>query len=170
MKKQLQEGKINKIYKAIVIGSPSWEHYDLHAPIDYHPSSSINLRRSVVEKSSPSHTTFSILQRLEDYSLVQCILHTGRTHQIRVHLEHLGYPILGDKIYGQKDQYFLQFLKKGLSQELCDQFCFARHALHAAKIEFIHPDGTERVFESPLPPDMDFIVQGGRPSWKFTPK
>ena len=169
MKKQLQAGEIKKIYNAIVVGSPSWEHYNLHAPIGYHPSSLIGLRRSVVENSSPSHTTFDVLQRSDNFSLLRCILHTGRTHQIRVHLEHLGFPILGDKIYGQEDRYFLQYLRKGLSKELCEQFRFARHALHAAEIQFLHPDGTRRIFHSKLPPDMAFVVGGGTPVWKFNP-
>ncbi|MEC7985204.1 MAG: RluA family pseudouridine synthase [Myxococcota bacterium] len=170
MKKQLQEGNINKVYQALVIGTPNWKHYDLHAPIDISPNSSIRLRRAVVENSYPSHTTFRVLQCLDNLSLVECVLHTGRTHQIRVHLEHLGYPILGDKIYGQDDRYFLQYLKKGLSQELCDRFRFPRHALHAARLQIKHPDGSTRVFESPLPSDMENIITGGAPSWTLTPK
>ena len=170
MKKQLQAGNIRKIYKAIVVGEPSWKEVDLHASIDYHPSSLIHLRRKVVENTYPSHTTFYLEQCLDGYALVRCVLHTGRTHQIRVHLEHLGYPILGDKIYGKDDRYFLQYLRQGLSKELCDLFGFPRHALHAAKISFTHPNGTRMTFEAELPMDLRAVVEGEKPSWAFIPK
>ena len=166
----MQEGKIQKTYQAIIIGVPSWKSYDLRASIGFHPSSLIKLRRKVVENASFSHTKFEILQCLDSHSLVRCFLHTGRTHQIRVHLEHLGYPILGDKIYGQEDRYFLQFLRTGLSEELCKQFRFPRHALHAAEIQFPHPDGTHRVISSEMPADMASIIDGKKPHWEFNPK
>ena len=61
---------------------------------------------TIHQDGASSRTTFRVLKRLEQYSLIECTLHTGRTHQIRVHLEHLGFPILGDKIYGQPDDTF----------------------------------------------------------------
>ena len=72
----------------------------------------------------------------EVVSLVECILHTGRTHQIRVHMKHLGYPILGDTLYGGPGN-------------------FARQMLHAWKLGFVHPrTGKKLEFRAPLPPDF----------------
>ena len=76
-------------------------------------------------------------------TLVECTLHTGRTHQIRVHLKHLGHPVLGDDVYGKRAG-------------------FARQMLHAWRLGFAHPRTGERVnFESPIPPDF---VEAGVPT------
>lgn len=97
-------------------------------------------------------------------SLVECIPHTGRQHQIRVHLASAGFPILGDKLYGLPEAQALQYYAKNLElsrSEITRQLGLPRHALHAAAIRFLHPltqIATE--FEAPLPSDLaDFIQQ-----------
>ena len=166
LKKQLEKRNINKVYHAIVKGDPDWDSYDLHAPIDAHPTAELRLRRAVQQDGAPSHTTFYILKRMGEYSLVKCQLHSGRTHQIRVHLEYLGYPILGDKIYGQTDQVFLSYLEKGITQHLKDKLLFSRQCLHAAEISFKTANGDTLTVTSPTPSDMQSIIDGQSPFWK----
>ena len=156
---------MNKTYKAIVKGVPEWEERDLSAPIAENSGAELRIRRVVHESGAPSRTTFRVLKRMNEHSLIECTLHTGRTHQIRVHLEHLGFPILGDKIYGQPDSTFLQYLKEGVTPSLREATGFPRHALHATSITFIHPNGVQKTVHAPLPEDMSAIVDGKKPSW-----
>ena len=165
LKKELQKRNINKVYHAISRGSPPWEVKDLRAPIAEHPTAKLRLRRTVLPSGLPSHTSFRVLQRLDNYSLIECLLHTGRTHQIRVHLEYLGYPILGDKIYGQKDDIFLEHLHQGATKRVREIVSFSRHCLHAAKITFNHPKKGLLTIGSPLPEDMQSILNGVQPTW-----
>lgn len=165
MKKQLEKRSMSKVYKAIVHGVPDWEEYDLNAPIMEHPDAELRLRRTIHPDGAPSRTTFRVLKRLEQYSLIECTLHTGRTHQIRVHLEHLGFPILGDKIYGQPDDTFLGYLRNGITDSLRAATQFPRHALHAFSVCFVHPNGVQKRVEAPLPSDMQAVIDGFEPSW-----
>jgi 23S rRNA pseudouridine1911/1915/1917 synthase len=166
LKTQLASRNVQKAYQAIVRGVPEWDENDLIAPIDVKPKAGVRLRRAVVEGGQYCHTTFSVLQRLENYSLLECKLHTGRTHQIRVHCEHLGFPLLGDKLYGHSDDVFISYLDNGVTDELRETVRFSRHCLHASRITFPHPDGSFRKVRAPLPPDMAGVMAGKAPVWK----
>ena len=146
-------------------GSPDWEQTKVDAPIGHAAGSSIRIRRGVAADGLPAQTTVSVLQRMENFSLVEACPHTGRTHQIRVHLEHLGLPILGDKMYGQPDDTFTHMLDHGPDEKIRKATGFPRHALHAAKITIPHPDGEWVTIEAPLPTDMKAIVDGKQPCW-----
>jgi 23S rRNA pseudouridine1911/1915/1917 synthase len=90
-------------------------------------------------------THYRTLEPLESAALVECRLETGRTHQVRVHMAHLGHPLLGDPVYG----------RSGAHRNLLRDLEFRRQALHAAHLGFIHPvDGTDLKFDSPLADDM----------------
>ena len=89
------------------------------------------------------------------FSLVEAKPLTGRTHQIRVHLEHLGFPIVGDKLYSGDDETFLHFYEHDWDDWLKDRVILPRTALHAFRLEFTHPQTAQRVsLEDPMPEDM----------------
>ena len=91
------------------------------------------------------------------FTLIRAIPHTGRTHQIRVHIASIGHPIVGDKIYGADEQLYLKFIETGWTRELEERLLLPRHALHSAKLTI---DG-EIEWESPLPPDLARFCIGG---------
>ena len=89
---------------------------------------------------------------------MRCTLVTGRQHQIRVHLAHAGFPIVGDKLYGHGDDAFIDYCDEGMTPELLELFVLPRHALHAAKLVVPHPDGGQITAEAPLPADMAALL------------
>ena len=165
LKAALKVGGVGKEYLALVHGKPDWETQDLHAPIGSSEVSEVRLRQAVRSDGLPAHTTFHVRARMEAHTLLSCRLHTGRTHQIRVHLEHLGHPILGDKLYGQPDTTFIEQLDHGSTAAVRVATGFPRQALHAWRTEFTHPDGHRVVVEAPLPADLQAIVDGATPAW-----
>ncbi len=158
--------RAQKVYAAIVKGVVPWSERDVAAPIGKALSSAVNLRRGVrPDEGLPARTTFTVQKRMAAHSLVACRIHTGRTHQIRVHLEHIGFPILGDKLYGEPDTTFLHHLERGDDDELRSKVCFPRQALHAASLTVPHPDGDSVSIQAPIPADMQAIIDGATPRW-----
>ncbi len=166
LKTKLANREVQKTYHAIVNGAPDWNVKDINAPIGIDEDSEVRLRRCVVDGGQYSHTTATVLQRMKEHTLVECALHTGRTHQIRVHMEHVGYPLLGDKLYGNPDWVFLDYLEHRETERMREHVRFPRHCLHAAIIRFPHPDGGFKKIRAPLPMDMQSIVDGEEPIWK----
>ena len=155
-----------KTYKAIVHGCPEWDEKEVDGPIGRAVGSRIRIRRAVNEvEGLQAVTSIKVLKRLDQLCLVQATPHTGRTHQIRVHLEHIGLPIVGDKMYGQPDDTFIHYLDHGEDEIVRNATNFPRHALHAAQITIPHPDGGSVTIEAPLLDDMTAIVEGAQPCW-----
>jgi len=166
LKKAFFEKAPKKAYRAIVHGCPEWYQRIVDQPIGRAPSSRIRIRRAVnLSDGLEAVTTVTVLQRLDNLCLVEAAPQTGRTHQIRVHLEHLGFPIVGDKMYGQPDETFLRYLDHGEDSLVRQATGFPRHALHAARITLPHPDGGSITIEAPLEQDMADIVAGTKPCW-----
>ncbi len=146
----LQQGGFRKEYLAVVFGWPEWDEYDLDAPIvrlGELAESTVWLQRAVHPSGAPSQTRFRVEERRTRadglrYALVRAWPVTGRTHQIRVHLSHLGFPVLGDKIYGASPQYYLDFIRDGWTVGLADVLWLPRHALHATRLGFDLGGGT----------------------------
>ena len=103
------------------------------------------------------------LSRGAEFTLVRLRPRTGRAHQLRVHMAWLGHPIVGDKVYGPDETLYLQFIKKGVTEEMLMQLLLPRHALHAERVAFRHPrTGLSCEFRAELPADMqEFLAERG---------
>src|SRR2546423_34372 len=137
LSKQFAERTIGKIYLALVAGTLRKSFGTIDAPIARHPVH--RQRMSIAPRAGRSaKTDYRVLNSTGELSLVECVIHSGRTHQIRVHLHHLGHPVLGDKLYGGK--------RAG---------DFPRQMLHAWKLSFRHPRTREPMnFTAPIPTDF----------------
>lgn len=141
----MQDRRIHKVYHAIVHGWPGWETLDLDAPILRQgdvKESAIWVRQMVHETGTPCRTDFKVLRRVEHpvagrLALVEASPVTGRMHQIRVHLSYLGFPILGDKIYGLDEQCYLDFIDTGWTPDLQRRIFSPRQALHSHRLEIM---------------------------------
>ncbi|OFZ98453.1 MAG: RNA pseudouridine synthase [Betaproteobacteria bacterium RBG_19FT_COMBO_58_11] len=146
----LRDGEVEKRYLALVKGV--WRDQKRAVKLKLHKylTEAGERRVSVSEDGKASHTIFYLRQSFADYSLLECELKTGRTHQIRVHLAHLGYPIAGDDKYGDFPLN-KQIAKQGLK----------RMFLHAFSVSFLHPlTGEKLQLEAPLPKELDAFVRG----------
>lgn len=161
---QFSSRQTKKRYLAITYGiSP--KEFTVDLPLKRNTHSLIELKMITALESEgglPAFTSFRRLEVFGNYSLVECYPKTGRQHQIRVHLDAAGYPIVGDKLYGIPETEALRFYeRKSLSPEAEAKLLLPRHALHAAGLEFIHPiTGKKMEFQAPLPPDLkNFLDQ-----------
>lgn len=161
VKRAFETRQVEKSYLAVVRGAPDWEELDLDAPVGKAPDSEIGLKQAVVRGGQPARTRFRVEERARGCALVRAWPHTGRMHQIRVHLDHLGLPLVGDKVYGRPAACFLDFLERGLSDEWLSELELPRHALHAARIALRHPEtGEPLALESPLPAELRSYLDG----------
>jgi 23S rRNA pseudouridine1911/1915/1917 synthase len=150
--RMLEEREIHREYEAICRGVMT-AGGTIDAPIDRHPTERV--RMAVREGGREAVTHYRVIERFRAHTHVRVTLETGRTHQIRVHLAHAGFPIVGDRVYGGR-----LALPKGATEELKSALrTFPRQALHAARLRFAHPV-TRRTVEcaAPLPPDMQQLL------------
>lgn len=139
---QLKDHTVTRRYVAIVHGKIPHERGTIDAPIGRDPKNRQQMA-VVFENSKNAITHFAVLERYQDYTLVDCKLETGRTHQIRVHMKYINHPLVGDAKYGPTTNEF------GLDGQ----------ALHARDLGFIHPTTGEYLeFTAPLPDDMEKIL------------
>ncbi|MFT4179761.1 MAG: 23S rRNA pseudouridine(1911/1915/1917) synthase RluD [Thermomonas sp.] len=145
---QLSARQVHRQYLAVVVGALV-SGGTANAPIDRHPRD--RLRMAVREDGKDAVTHYRLRERFRNHTALECRLETGRTHQIRVHMQHLKQPIIGDPLYGGSFK-----LPKGASDELIAALRgFKRQALHAEVLEFAHPLSGEPVrCEAPVPDDM----------------
>lgn len=166
MKDAFQARRVQKTYQALVRGVVPWEAQSVDASLGHKAGSVVQLRRGADPAGESALTEVSVLRRLERHTLVECRPHTGRTHQIRVHLEIAGFPILGDKLYGQPDEVFLSLLDGGVTPALRETIGFPRHALHAHAPAVPHPHSGQMLkVRAPLPADMQAVADGAEPCW-----
>ena len=169
MKTAFKRRQVHKKYQAVVRGKPAWLERVVDLPLG-EDGGAVRVRQAVREDGAPASTRFRFLKRLgSDHALLEAEPETGRLHQIRVHLEAIGLPLVGDKIYGGDGSSFLEFRDNGLTPALLDRLGHWRHALHAAEIAFEHPvNGRSMAFFAPLPADlvelMGQLETGGEPT------
>ena len=150
LSKQFAGRTLKKMYLALVSGRLKKTTGRIDAPIARHPVHRQRMSISKTSRGRSALTEYRVLRAGGEMSLVECTLHSGRTHQIRVHLHHLGHPVIGDKLYAPKGSK-----------------AFPRQMLHASGLGFAHPrTGEWKEFEAPLPPDfallLDRLESGGR--------
>ncbi|MFC4404648.1 RluA family pseudouridine synthase [Gracilibacillus xinjiangensis] len=145
---QMKEKQIKREYKALVHGDIPHEYGTIDAPIGR--SEKNRQLMDVVDNGKPAITHFEVLERLHSkYTLIKCVLDTGRTHQIRVHMKYIGFPIVGDPKYGQR---------KSIDVD--------GQALHAYRLTFKHPISNEEMsFEAELPTKFEKVLENIRKSY-----
>jgi len=140
--RQLAERSMRRVYLAVVQGDPPASGV-IDAPVGRDVRARV--RMAVTHRGKPARTAYRVLERYGRAALVECRLETGRTHQIRVHFQHIRYPLVGDVVYRRGTRHGL---------------AFPRQALHAAELSLIHPGTLQRVtWQSPLPRDMKKLVE-----------
>ena len=163
---QFERRTIRKTYLAIVHGTPPLDSDLIDAPLGVDPH---NREKYAVlaDGGRASQTVYKVLERLGDFSLLELAPKTGRTHQLRVHLSHVGLPIAGDTMYGGRIVTGKRPVAHGISQKAIsgktpaeDAPIISRQALHAWKLQFVHPTKfTRMTLEAPLPRDMADLLR-----------
>ena len=130
-----QQGKLSKSYVALIEGSPDFDSRTLEYSIGQRPggNSVLMSARPDAKNARSAKTRVTVMQRFRKHSLVECLLFTGRNHQIRVHLSHIGHPIVGDEYYGPHGT--IRQAPRFDGEDPTED----RHALHAASLGFLHP-------------------------------
>ncbi len=140
----MSKDSFRKIYIAVVHGSMKEKEGRINLPI-YKEEESESIKRIVDERGQESITTYEVLEELSKGSVVRLELETGRTHQIRVHMSHLGHPLYGDSLYGKGEE---------------EKEYIERQALHAYKLEFPHPrTGDILKLQCSLPDDIKNLIE-----------
>ena len=150
--KQLESHSVSREYTAIVYGSMVTGGM-VDEPIGRDLAN--RQKQAVTKSGKPAITHFRVIEKFKNFTLIKAVLETGRTHQIRVHMAHIGHPLLGDFNYGGKVKF-----PKGATEELKVAIKeFPRQALHAKKLSIIHPrKNKEFSWKSQLPEDLDNMI------------
>lgn len=163
LKEAVREGGLKKEYQALVRGQIPWDHKVLEGPIG-DDTGIIRIKRAVRPDGKHARTDVTVLERSERLTRVHCRIHTGRTHQIRVHLYDAGFPLLGDRLYGVDPEVFLHARYHGIDERVLAAVGAPRHALHAWRLTLPHPDGGSLTIEAPFPEDLQQAWQHP-PQW-----
>jgi 23S rRNA pseudouridine1911/1915/1917 synthase len=150
---EIQERRVNRIYHAIVYGRVARQEGSVEGAIGRHP---VHRKKMAIRRDGkPARTWYRVLTHYLEHTLIECRLDTGRTHQIRVHMQELGYPLVGDPTYGGHFR-----LPKCGDEHLSDVIReFSRQALHARKLGFVHPvSGKNMSFQAPYPEDYEELL------------
>jgi 23S rRNA pseudouridine1911/1915/1917 synthase len=143
---QFAKRQVEKIYNAILCGELAREAGEIRAAIARHPTHRKRMAARDDDSGRAAHTSYRVLERLNAATFVGAQIHTGRTHQVRVHFQFLGYPVVGDATYGARQNARLKELTN---------YAAPRVMLHARELSFVHPRTEKQLsFEAPLPKDF----------------
>jgi 23S rRNA pseudouridine1911/1915/1917 synthase len=184
--KQMLRHEIEKEYVAICSGLFRQDTGTIPEPIAVTKDAPVYTKRVVDPAGKPCMTEFEVIRRLPDsvgahcvrpavgrclewgarsaplqeFTVVRLTPRTGRAHQLRVHMAWLGHPVVGDKVYGPDERWYLEFIKKGVTDEMLRCLLMPRHALHAAAVTVRHPTSQEQVtWHAELPEDMKRFIE-----------
>ncbi|MCX6121765.1 MAG: RluA family pseudouridine synthase [Ignavibacteriales bacterium] len=154
-----EKRQVEKSYRAIVVGSPNADSGCIDFPISENEH---GVRKMKIDKKNGKEaiTDYKVLEKINGYALIEATPHTGRTHQIRIHLSAIGLPILADPLYSNSGRFFLSSIKRNYKSNGEEKPLLARTALHAFSLSFIHPATGEKTFiEVPMPKDMETVLK-----------
>jgi 23S rRNA pseudouridine1911/1915/1917 synthase len=158
---QFELREVRKEYLALVYGVPERDSDYIEQPIGFHPRSREKMAiRTPSDGGKEASTFYQVEERFRGFALVRCQPRSGRTHQIRVHLTHIGHPIVADKLYSGRDRLTQSGLATGgrpveLIAGAIDELLIERQALHAERLRFLHPaTGKELALSAQLPADF----------------
>jgi 23S rRNA pseudouridine955/2504/2580 synthase/23S rRNA pseudouridine1911/1915/1917 synthase len=159
LSQQFEGRETKKIYNGLVLGSPFEQRGVINEPIAEHPTKKGVM--VVYRKGKESITEYEVLEKFRLFSWMQFHILTGRTHQIRVHMKHLGHPIVCDEVYGDGKPVFISQIKNNykLSQNAEEEKpILSRLALHASQLTFKQMNGEAITLEAPLPKDLRALL------------
>jgi 23S rRNA pseudouridine955/2504/2580 synthase/23S rRNA pseudouridine1911/1915/1917 synthase len=157
---QFEARQTKKIYNGLVIGSPTNEQGTIESPIAEHPAK--NGLMIINRKGKEAVTDYQVLETFGIYSWMQFRIHTGRTHQIRIHMKELGHPIVCDELYGDGKPLLLSSIKnkfKLSKKEEEERPILNRLALHAYQLSFSTVNGEKKELQADVPKDMRATLQ-----------
>ncbi len=161
LSQQFEERTVEKFYLALLEGVLHLDEGVIDKPIapnQHHPE-----RMVIANRGKASLTLYRVVERFRNYTLAEANIKTGRTHQIRVHFQSIGYPLAVDAIYGRKAAFYLSTVKQKnfrIGKEQDERPLMSRSTLHAARLSFDHPGTGQRMnFEAALPKDFAAVVK-----------
>lgn len=155
---QFEARTIEKEYIALTVGTPQRDRDMIEQAIGHHPHQRTKMAiRRDDPKSRSARTFYEVVERFEGFALIQLLPKTGRTHQLRVHLDHIGCPVLCDRLYGGRSKITRGDIRRDPADNL---ILLQRQALHASRLKFTHPKtGMPQEVEAPLPADMAAVLE-----------
>jgi 23S rRNA pseudouridine955/2504/2580 synthase/23S rRNA pseudouridine1911/1915/1917 synthase len=156
---QSEKRLIDKTYSGIVLGAPASEEGEIDLPLEEIPKNP-GVMRVNRKSGKEALTRYKVVERFQGYAFLDLNPKTGRMHQIRVHLQALGTPLVADKLYGDGKGFYLSDVKPGYKSSGDEKPLLDRMALHARLVSLTHPQSGERAsYSAPLPKDMVSVLR-----------